>query len=195
MLSEPALVLNRSWFPIGTTSVRDAMCMIYRDSALALDPEECLTHDFDSWSSLKVASDEPCIRTVRLRIRVPEIIILTQYDAFPIRRVSFSRRNIYKRDKCRCQYCGKKPPLEDLTIDHIIPRSKGGKSTWVNCVLACLACNHRKSNRTLTEPGLNLNTKPTEPQWTPMLSIPLTKWKASWEQFISERYWNVELTE
>jgi 5-methylcytosine-specific restriction endonuclease McrA len=195
MLGEPALVLNRRWYPIGTTTVRDAMCMIFRASARALDPDDCAVHDFDSWASLKVATDEPCIRTVRLRIRVPEIIILTDYEDYPNRKVPFSRRNIYKRDKCRCQYCGTRPVLEDLTIDHIVPRSKGGRSTWTNCALACLRCNHRKSNRTLSQSGLTLRSVPHEPKWTPMLSIPVAKWKESWEQFVSQQYWNVELSD
>ncbi len=193
MLNEAALVLNRSWYPIGTTTVRTAICMIYRSAARAFDPEESQTHDFDSWSSLRVSEGEPCIRTVRLRIKVPEIIVLTQYEAIPSRRVPFSRRNIYRRDHNRCQYCGARPNMDDLTIDHVLPRSKGGVSTWENCVLACLRCNRRKSNRTMRDAGMHLVKAPREPHWTPILTIPLAQRKASWEQFISDRYWNVEL--
>ncbi len=195
MLNDPALVLNRSWFPIGTTTVRDAVCMIYRAAARGLDPDEGTTHDFESWASLSVPVEEPCIRTVRLRIKVPEIIILTDYDSLPRCRVSFSRRNIYKRDRNHCQYCGAKPPISDLTIDHVVPRSEGGRSTWENCVLACLPCNRRKANRTLRDSGIHLLRAPKEPHWTPFVTIPLAKRKASWEQFISERYWNVVLEE
>jgi 5-methylcytosine-specific restriction endonuclease McrA len=193
MLSEPALVLNRSWFPIGTTTVRDAICLVYRDAARALDPADCSVHDFDSWAALRVAENEPCIRTVRLRLRVPEVIVLTDYDAIPRHRVPFSRRNIYKRDHYQCQYCGGKAPLGDLTVDHVVPRSEGGRSTWENCVLACLRCNRRKANRTLAESGMRLMRAPREPRWSPCIAIPLAKRRASWEQFVSERYWNVEL--
>jgi 5-methylcytosine-specific restriction endonuclease McrA len=193
MLSEPALVLNRSWFPIGTTTVRDAICLVYRDAARALDPEDFRVHDFDSWSSLRVAENEPCIRTVRLTIRIPEVIILTEYDAIPRHRVPFSRRNIYKRDHYQCQYCGAKPPMCDLTVDHVTPRSEGGRSTWENCVLACLRCNRRKANRSLGESGIRLLRVPREPRWSPCIAIPLAKRRASWERFVSERYWNVEL--
>jgi 5-methylcytosine-specific restriction endonuclease McrA len=195
MLSEPALVLNRNWYPIGTTTVRDAICMIYRDAARALDPADCSVHDFDSWTSLRVAENEPCIRTVRLRIRVPEIIVLNYYDALPRRRVPFSRRNIYKRDEYRCQYCGARAPVADLTIDHILPRSFGGRSSWENCVIACLRCNRRKAHRTPLEAGMHLQRPPHEPTWSPCISIPIVKRRASWEQFVSERYWNVELEE
>ncbi|MFH1142940.1 MAG: HNH endonuclease [Candidatus Eisenbacteria bacterium] len=193
MLNEPSLVLNRSWFPIGTTTVREAICLVYREAAKALDPQDFSVHDFDSWASLGVARDEPCVRSVALRIRIPEIIILTQYDAIPARRVAFSRRNIYKRDHYRCQYCGAHPPLVDLTVDHIVPRSVGGRSTWENCVLACLRCNRRKANRTLAEAGMRLLQWPVEPHWSPCIAIPIAKRRASWEQFVSEKYWNVEL--
>ncbi len=193
MLNEPALVLNRVWYPIGTTTVRDAICMIYREAAKALDPVEFVAHDFDSWAGIRVPDGEPCLRTVRLRIKIPEVIVLTHYDRIPDPRVPFSRRNIYKRDRNTCQYCGARPPLCDLTIDHIVPRSEGGHSTWENCVLACLRCNRRKASHTLAESGLTLLRRPTTPRWTPVISIPLGKRKKSWEQFISERYWTVEL--
>jgi len=195
MLNEPALVLNRSWCAIGTTTVRAALCMIYRDTARGLDPENLSIHDFDSWASLRVTSGEPCIHTVRLQLRIPEIIVLTHYDRFPNRRVPFSRRNIYRRDRYQCQYCGAKPPVSELTIDHILPRSMGGRSTWANCALACLRCNRRKANRTLPESGLLLVQRPGEPHWSPCLAIPIAKRKASWEQFISDQYWNVVLEE
>jgi 5-methylcytosine-specific restriction endonuclease McrA len=193
MLNDPSLVLNRGWFPIGTTTVREAICLIYREAAKALDPQDCSMHDFDSWASLRVARDEPCIRTVRLSIRIPEVIILTRYDAVPNLRVPFSRRNIYKRDRYRCQYCGARPAVAELTVDHVVPRAMGGRSTWENCVLACLRCNRRKANRTLNESGLHLQVRPGEPRWSPCISIPLAKRRASWEQFVSEKYWNVEL--
>jgi 5-methylcytosine-specific restriction endonuclease McrA len=193
MLNEPTLVLNRSWFPIGTTTVRAALCMIYREVARGLDPADCSTHDFDSWAGLALMEGEPCIHTVRLRLRVPEIIILSHYDKLPARRVPFSRRNIYRRDHFRCQYCGARPPLSDLTVDHVLPRAMGGHSSWDNCVLACLRCNRRKANRSLSDSGLALTRPPREPRWSPCVSIPLAKRKASWEQFVSESYWNVEL--
>ncbi|MCK4414772.1 MAG: HNH endonuclease [Candidatus Eisenbacteria sp.] len=195
MLNSPALVLNRGWYPIGTTTVRDAICLVFREAAKALDHQDCSIHDFDSWTSLSVARGEPCIRTVRLSIRIPEVIILTRYDAIPHHRVPFSRRNIYKRDRYRCQYCGARPPVAELTVDHVVPRSMGGRSTWKNCVLACLRCNRRKASRTLSDARLRLRVSPREPHWSPCISIPVAKRRASWEQFVSEKYWNVELDE
>ena len=83
-----------------------------------------------------------------MRLRVPEVVALAGYDRLPEAAVAFSRRNIFKRDHYTCQYCGVQPGTEELTIDHVIPRSQGGTSTWENCVLACVACNKQKADRT-----------------------------------------------
>jgi 5-methylcytosine-specific restriction endonuclease McrA len=192
MLNEQTLVLNRHWMPIGTTSVRTALCLLYRQTARAISPDDFSLHDFDSWTSLSVAEAEP-IRTVSLRIKVPEVVLLTRYDSFPRHRVTFSRKNIFRRDRHMCQYCGGRPPLDELSIDHVTPRSRGGTSNWTNCVLSCLRCNRRKGSRTADEAGMRLIHVPAEPAWTPCLTIPLGKRKTSWRQFISREYWNVEL--
>ena len=192
-LDQRTLVLNRHWVPIGTTSVRSALCLLYREAARAVRIDDYSVHDFDSWASLRLAEEEPCIRTVKLRLKVPEVVLLTQYDAYPKRKVTFSRKNIYRRDRMTCQYCGAKPSVEDLSVDHILPRSRGGHSTWTNCVLSCLRCNRRKGNRTLAESGLHMIRAPFEPAWTPCITIPLGHRRTSWEQFISHEYWNVEL--
>jgi 5-methylcytosine-specific restriction endonuclease McrA len=140
-----------------------------------------------------VAEEEPCIRTVSLRLKVPEVLLLTDYDGYPVRRIPFSRRNIYRRDRFTCQYCGRKKDPTELSVDHVLPRSRGGTSTWLNCVLACLPCNRRKGNRTAEEAGLHLIHKPKEPTWSPTLNIPMARRKISWQSFISDQYWNVEL--
>jgi len=193
MLDQRTLVLNRSWVPIGTTSVPNCLTTLYREAARAVHPEDYSVHDFDSWASLRVAEEEPCVRTVSLRLKIPEVVLLNDYDSFPRRRVTFSRRNIYRRDRYTCQYCGSKPALEDLSVDHLIPRSRGGNSTWTNCVLSCLKCNRRKGDRTAEEAGMRLYRRPAEPPWTPCITIPLGHRRTSWEQFISHEYWNVEL--
>src|SRR5512143_342332 len=100
--------------------------------------------------------------------------------------------NIYRRDRHTCQYCGVHLPPEELSVDHILPRSRGGRSTWTNCVLSCLRCNRRKSNRSVEEAGMRLIRQPVEPKWTPCVTIPLGHRKTSWQQFINNEYWNVE---
>lgn len=193
VLSERALVLNRSWTAITTTTVRHALVLAYREVAQIICPDTYRAYEFTDWAELSAEGDGPAIATPFLRIRVPEIIVLTRFAGFPKRGVSFSRRNIYRRDSYTCQYCGSRPGSELLSIDHVVPRSRGGRSTWENCVLACLACNKRKANRSLVESGLELARDPARPSWSGALEISLGRRKASWEKFISERYWNIEL--
>jgi 5-methylcytosine-specific restriction endonuclease McrA len=173
--------------------VRRAISLVYRGLAKIISPETYETHDFESWSDLSIRKEDPHIRTVSLSIRVPEVIVLLFYDSYPKKRIAFSRKNIYRRDHFTCQYCGKTAGSEELSIDHIKPRSLGGESTWTNCVLACLRCNVRKGNRSLEEAGMSLIRKPTKPKWAPYLTFTLGKMKQSWEKFISSRYWNTEL--
>ena len=111
----------------------------------------------------------------------------------PRLQVAFSRRNLYRRDDHRCQYCGRRGKSGDLSIDHVLPRSRGGMSSWENCVLACVACNHRKADRLPEEIGWQLLKKPIEPTWAPTFEAPVGRVRISWEKFISERYWNVTL--
>lgn len=195
MLNEPTLVLNRSWVAISTTTVRHAITLAYRRSARIIETDTFRAHDFESWADLAVRRGEPCIRTVKLTLRIPEVIQLIAYDSVPQRDVAFSRKNLYQRDHYRCQYCGRRRATSDLSIEHIVPRSRGGRSTWHNCVLACLQCNVRKGNRTLAESGMTLIRQPFKPRWSPCLQIRIANRKASWEHFVSEHYWNVELEE
>ena len=192
-LEGSTLVLNRSWVAIQTTTVRRALALTINEAAKIIAPDTFELHDFESWAQLRVAADQPHLRTVSLRIRVPEIIVLASYDSIPRREVPFTRRNLYKRDAFTCQYCERRMSSEDLSIDHVIPRSKGGKTSWTNCVLACIRCNVRKGNRAPEEAGLRLSRAPQKPRWEPILSIPVGKRRISWQQFVADRYWNAEL--
>ena len=195
VLDLPALVLNRGWVPIRTTSVRQAFCLMVRGAARAVEPATYRTFDFASWSEIRATEHEPHVRTVRLRLRVPEVILLTVYNKVPDRDVVFSRRNLFKRDRNRCQYCGARPGTPELTIDHIVPRAQGGTSTWTNCVLSCVPCNARKANRTPSEARMTLRSTPVKPAWKPHFTIRIGDFRQSWKDFLSEAYWNVELQE
>jgi 5-methylcytosine-specific restriction endonuclease McrA len=192
LLQERALVLNRYWIPVGTTTVRAALCLLYRAAARAVHPVDSTLHDFDSWLTIEPRSEEPSVRAVRALIKVPEIMLLVHYDQVPRRRVTFSRRNVYRRDDYTCQYCGARPSLEELTVDHVLPRSRGGRTSWTNCVLSCVRCNRRKANRTLAEAGVRLIREPREPSWSPFLTIPVHQRKRSWAPFLHERMECVE---
>ena len=93
-----------------------------------------------------------------------------------------------------CQYCGAQPGGEELTLDHVVPRSQGGVSSWENCVLACVACNKRKADRTPEQARMHLRRKPVRPTWKPLYADHEVRIK-SWSKFISEAYWNVTLQE
>ena len=193
VLSQPALVLNRSWLAIHTVPVRHALRLMCTGAAKAIQPETYEAHEFESWADLAVAFDEPCIRSVYLRIRVPEVILLTHHDGIPQPSAVFNRRNLFRRDHNACQYCGSRPGTSELSIDHVVPRAQGGRSSWVNCVLACTDCNHRKGGRTPRQAGMRLRSRPERPRWTPFLEIPVGRVRQSWKRFVSERYWDVQL--
>ncbi len=171
VLCRPTLVLNRSWQPIHVTTVVRALVMLWNDSAKVVDPEEYRLHAWEEWMTLSPHEGGPCIRTARLRLRVPEVIALQHYDRVPLAAVTFSRRNVAKRDHYTCQYCGAQPGVEELTIDHVNPRSQGGQSSWTNCVAACVTCNARKADRTPEQAGMKLRKCPARPEWKPLYAL------------------------
>jgi 5-methylcytosine-specific restriction endonuclease McrA len=196
MLNSSVLVLNRSFLPIHVTSVRRAFTLLYQDIARVVN-EEYRTFDFRSWQELAVARDAESIGSVRGRIRVPRVIVLVAFDRIPKRHVRFSRLNIYARDDFTCQYCGDHPPRQELNLDHVVPRSLGGRSTWENVVCSCLECNRRKGGRTPKQAGLKLRRKPVRPQWTPFVNLMLANARyKEWRPFLNvvdASYWNTEL--
>ena len=192
-LDEPTLILNRNWQPVGIARVSRALTKLFNDSAHVVDPETYQLHDWDSWQAQPVDGDA-FIQGRGFRLRVPEVITLAKYDKVPQNAVTFSRRNIFKRDRFTCQYCGAQPGTEDLTIDHVLPKSRGGISSWTNCVLACSDCNHRKADRTPEEARMPLKQQPVKPKWRPIYATRSVR-RASWTKFISDSYWDAELEE
>ncbi len=138
MLNSSVLVLNRSYLPIHVTSVGRAFSLIYRRAARAVN-DRYETFDFDEWSQIVVPRDGAAIGTVRGRIQVPRVIVLMAFDRMPRRHVRYSRVNVFARDKFTCQYCGVRAPRGQLNLDHVIPRSLGGKTSWENVVCSCVA--------------------------------------------------------
>jgi 5-methylcytosine-specific restriction endonuclease McrA len=194
VLERPTLVLNRNWQPINVATVARSLTMMWNESALAVDPEDYRAYSWADWARLAPRDGEPFIRTVTSRLRVPEVVALVHYDRPRESAVPFSRRNIFKRDHNTCQYCGARPGTEELSIDHVIPRSLGGTSTWDNCVLACVDCNARKANRTPEQARMRLRRHPSRPAWRPIYAHHNVRIE-SWSRFLSEAYWNVTLDE
>lgn len=184
ILGERTLVLNRSWLAITTTTVRRALTLVYQDAAQVICPVTYETHDFDSWLDIEPRAADVIIRTVDSGLNIPEIIVLRRYDGLPQRSVAFSRRNLYKRDHFTCQYCGCRPGSAELTIDHVVPRSQGGRTTWQNCVLACADCNKRKAHRSLAASGMRLQRPPAMPRWSWDVELSTGSRRESWDHFL-----------
>lgn len=196
------LVLNRHYLAIRVINVKRAFNLLCRDMAevVHFDSGQYLSYDFSEWCDLSELAKEfephahDWIRTVRFDIAVPRIIRLAIYDRLPAQPVKFNRRNVYARDENRCQYCGIKMSTTDLSLDHVVPRRQGGKSTWENIVCACLKCNIKKGGRTPTEAHMKLIRTPVKPRRNPVITIKLADDRyASWKSFLDNAYWSVEL--
>jgi 5-methylcytosine-specific restriction endonuclease McrA len=189
VLDCPVLVLNRLWQPIHTCSVRRALRLVCLGHAQIVQTDgeaRYQTHDLSSWARHSAqALAEEVIRTVRLAFRVPKIIVLALYDRLPRKEVKFTRHNVFLRDKFTCQYCGKPFPERDLNLDHVLPRDKGGKTTWENIVTSCIRCNTRKANKYLHEANMRLLRTPSTPHWRPLFGMRAeAPADESWRQFL-----------
>ena len=196
LLQRPTLVLNRRWTPIRTAPVQEAIGLVAKGTAMIIEPESFEAHDLTSWndvSRILARVGEGLIRSPRLALVPPEVILLKTYEGEGGRAVVFSRKNLFKRDRYTCQYCGIQPGPEELTVDHVVPRSRGGTSTWENCVLACVECNKRKADRTPAQAGLKMRKTPRKPSWKALVQVPARDRRESWDKFLSRAYWEVEL--
>ena len=198
MLSSSVLVLNRSYVPVNITTVKRAFVLFYQGLAKAVD-QEFATFDFESWSELSIAAHHETIGMVDRIIRVPRVILLTAYERVPKRHVRFSRHNIYLRDNNTCQFCGRHFSRSDLNLDHVIPRSRGGKTVWENVVTSCITCNRKKGGSLPAEVGMKMIRHPARPRWTPFMDFSLHQVRhLEWRPFfnlVDFSYWNVELEE
>jgi 5-methylcytosine-specific restriction endonuclease McrA len=197
ILDSDVLVLNRLYQPVHVTTVRRAFVQLYEGAAKAVDAQY-RTFDFASWSELSDAvqgGDLETIGTLRRRLLVPRVILVTGAAMTPRNSVRFSRANIYTRDGSRCQYCRRRLPRSELNLDHVVPRSRGGATNWENIVCSCVRCNMRKADRTPDEAGMTLARKPARPRWTPLFKAPL-RFFEEWRPYLTVAdmaYWTLEL--
>jgi 5-methylcytosine-specific restriction endonuclease McrA len=143
MLNGNVLVLNQDYRPLSVCNVKKSLLLLFLDKAELLHEDPTKK-----------------IKTVRYNYDYPSVIRLRRYARIPFKHIVLTRKNIVKRDALKCQYCA---THENLTIDHVIPKSKGGKDTWENLVTACTSCNHKKGNRTPREAGMPLRRAPFRP--------------------------------
>ena len=194
-LASSVLVLNRNYTALRVISARRAFVLFCKGYAEAIDcrNEEFNTYDFARWieySAKRREQPDPTdawVRTPRLELLVPRIVRLIRYDKVPRREVRFSRRNIILRDENRCQYCGKRLPSSQLSLDHVQPRSRGGKSTWTNVVAACTPCNTRKGGRFPNEAAMALRKAPSVPTRHPLIAEKVrSEAYRAWKHFLSD---------
>lgn len=218
ILEWPTLVLNKNWNGINTVTVQKALTDVFADRAKIICPDTFTLHSLEEWLEITpmLNNGDPTVSTTRGPLAYPHIIVANNYSRIPRKKVIFSRKNLWRRDRFTCQYCGIRPAYDEITIDHLIPRSRGGESSFPNCVLACIKCNLKKRDRTPKEAGMSLRrrilgpdgkemvefyTIPSTPPWSPLYSVRRQKIPESalrsWSKFLKDTidyiYWNTEL--
>ncbi len=205
-LESSVLVLNKFFVAMNIVTAKRAITLLYKNSAevVSVDDGKFSSYNMETWQDVSLLKSQlglpeeddgvGWINTVSINIQVPRIIRLMFYENRPMWGVKFNRRNIFARDGNRCQYCGKKHPTPELSLDHVVPRARGGETTWTNIVCACTECNKQKGGRTPQEARLRLIRKPFVPRTSPVITLKLSSDKySSWKQFIDHAYWSVPL--
>ena len=200
-IDRQVLVLNRLWQPINLCSARRAIGLLFLGHAQAVgtfDEEQFSTHDFESWLRLEERPEDwPVVNTVSSCFCLPSIIVLAAFDRLPRKEVKFSRENIFQRDGYLCQYCRKKFDTRELNLDHVIPRDKGGATSWENVVTSCIRCNTKKGNKLPKEAGMFPLKKPVAPKWRPLVGFRKeleSHYHQSWRLFLDPNPSAVELS-
>lgn len=168
------LMLDQGYAPVGVVPWQTAISLLYQEKVEVVE-------EYDQE-----------VRSAYLVIKVPAVIRLKQPFHRRRKPVKFSRVNVYGRDGYRCQYCGEKCSMKELTYDHVVPRSQGGKTTWTNIVSACVECNAKKAGRTPEQARMKLLKKPVQPVDTPAVTIPISKNSIpdAWRDYV---WWTTDL--
>jgi len=167
---ENVLVLNRNWQAIHVKNPAEAISMMYSDSATGLDvrgEDNMVPLKWKDWLNLDIGENDDSIQTVSGRIKIPKVIVLCTYDKVPRKRPKFSTRALWERDNGTCQYTGRQLVIGEANVDHVIPRSRGGRTDWTNCVITHKEVNSKKADRTPQEAGLKLIRQPLPPRDLP----------------------------
>jgi len=199
-LAASVLVLNRLYLAVHIVGARRAFALLCRELAEVIHFQEgaFANYTFGTWREACQLSapfkqpHEDWVRAVNFEIRVPRVIRLLTYDRLPRQHLHLNRRNILARDGHQCQYCGRHFPIYQLSLDHVLPRSRGGTTTWENVVCACLSCNVRKGGRTPHEAKMQLIRHPTRPRRNPLILTRLNNPKYEcWRTWLDGVYWEI----
>ncbi len=184
-LNRPVLVLNKMWVPIRVASVKRCLKLVFADKASIVLPDDYSVHNWEKWITIPSLDEEIGILTTSGKIKILEVIVLLKYDKVYEKGVRLTKRNIYIRDGYKCQYSGQPMGHNDFDIDHVVPRSKGGKNSWENMVVCAKDINRLKGNRTPKEAGLKLIKKPRKPIYQHLMIDPKMRIPESWAKFIN----------
>ncbi len=171
------LVLNRLWQTVNVVGMERAFSLLALDHAQVIYAEDGSYRMFDAEGWFAFCKEDPApegvrvIHTVNRTVRVPSVLLLRRYDRMLMREMKFNRQNLFERDGYRCQYCGGSFGPKELNMDHVVPRDKGGPTTWENIVTSCVRCNSRKGNREPQEAGMRLLREPCRPKRRPFVSF------------------------
>jgi 5-methylcytosine-specific restriction endonuclease McrA len=216
MLSSKVLVLNKNWTAIGVASLQRTLSLLFSEYEDGCPKAQIITPppignyeiwNWSDWSAIKPKEGENGIISAKAVYKIPEVILLSRYDALPEKKLNFCRRAIWNRDNYRCQYCGVKPNYDESTLDHIVPRSKGGETSWTNCVLACYRCNSQKADREPEEAfrpkdkeksklwrgpsPMKLLKQPRKPEFS--IFRDRIKVLETWKHWVDKLYWEIPL--
>ncbi|MBU2913860.1 MULTISPECIES: HNH endonuclease [Reichenbachiella] len=158
------LILNQDYTPMAICSVHRAFLLVFLDKAELVESDQ-----------------EFKLRTVNQSFERPTVIKINRYINVPFRGVVLSRQNLFRRDNNQCQYCGSE---QDLTLDHLIPRSKGGRSMWNNLVTACKKCNAKKGDKSLDQVGMSLKKAPYRPTYVMFLRNSMGEMRKEWQAYL-----------
>ena len=194
------LVINRNYQPIATCTLKSAINKLFNEAAVIILPpggDSPIWQEFtwEDWAKIQPKEGESVLQAVRRAFKIPEIIKTLDYDGMHHRQQKLTRRGLFKRDNYTCQYCGKRAPdevgLDDMGIDHVLARSRGGVTSWENCVLSCTDCNRKKDDRSLEEAHMKLLSVPKMPPYDILQGRMIRV--DSWQHFLGDCYFNTPL--
>jgi len=197
-LQTDVLVLNKNWAALRIITAAEALADLFVGRVEAVETDY-QAYDFASWHDLSAHATrfEPegrdFVKTVSSAVLVPAVVRLLRFDRVHRPVMRLSRQNVYLRDNYTCQYTGQKLPARKLNLDHVIPSSQGGRTTWTNLVCCAVDVNSQKGGRTPAQAGLKLIRRPRRPDPAELMFKGRRPRHDVWKHFVDAAYWNTEL--
>lgn len=186
-LDEPVLVLNKLWNAIRVVPAIRAFTLLFAGKASVIDGDDYNVYSWEDWVELPVEEGDMFVTTSSSSLKIPKVIALSKYDKMPKKGMKLTKRNIFLRDNFTCQYTGKTVSTKNGDIDHVKPKSRGGKTAWNNLVVCSKDINRKKADRTPEEAGLRLLRLPSRPSPQVIYIDPKMDMHPYWKKFIKVR--------